>query len=98
MVQLTPSSIRQVHVCSNKWEVCSRLRGRSNDTWIVFAAHCGGMGSSWEGVMERTLQPVIASPSVTAYSQVGNLENTTSLLSLFYAGFIGIAVVLITDY
>jgi hypothetical protein len=32
------------------------------------------------------------------YSQVGNLENTTSLLSLFYAGFIGIAVVLITDY
>jgi hypothetical protein len=26
------------------------------------------------------------------------LENTTSLLSLFYAGFIGIAVVLITDY
>jgi hypothetical protein len=34
----------------------------------------------------------------TTYSQVGNLENTTSLLSLFYAGFIGIAVVLITDY
>jgi hypothetical protein len=34
----------------------------------------------------------------TSYSQVGNLENTTSLLSLFYAGFIGIAVVLITDY
>jgi hypothetical protein len=33
-----------------------------------------------------------------SYSQVGNLENTTSLLSLFYAGFIGIAVVLITDY
>ena len=33
-----------------------------------------------------------------SYSQVGNLENTTSLLSLFYAGSIDVVVVLITDY
>ena len=32
------------------------------------------------------------------YSEVGNLENTTSLFSSFYAGFVGVAVVIITDY
>ncbi len=32
------------------------------------------------------------------YSEVGNLENTTSLLSLFYAGFVSVVVVTITDY
>ena len=31
------------------------------------------------------------------YSEVGNLENTTSLLSLFYAGFVSVVVVIITD-
>ena len=32
------------------------------------------------------------------YSQVGNLKDTTYLLALFYVGFIGVVVVLITDY
>ena len=32
------------------------------------------------------------------HSEVGNLENTTSLLSLFYAGFVSVVVVIITDY
>jgi hypothetical protein len=41
---------------------------------------------------------VLVQSRLRHYSQVGNLENTTSLLSLFYAGFIGVAVVLITDY
>ena len=36
--------------------------------------------------------------TISYYSQVGYLNNTTSSLSLFYAGFIGGVVVLIADY
>ena len=46
----------------------------------------------------RLMRAVKGSLGHSLYSQVGNLENITSLLSLFYAGSIDVVVVLITDY
>ena len=55
------------------------------------------MGGAFEGG-GGALHPFCAPQPAITYSQVGYLNNTTSSLSLFYADFIGGAVVLIADY
>lgn len=47
----------------------------------------------WSSVARDDLKSL-----VSYYSQVGNLENTVSLSPLFYAGPIGVFVVLIADH
>ena len=67
MVPLMPSSVRQVHDFSNKWELCSRLMERSNDTWRDLAAPYGG---AWAGRYGRLRK----SAAARSIAEIGRLE------------------------